>query len=201
MGFSFVFCVFLRTFASTMSLMLTVFLGALLSAGILIVAYFRYVDTREYHLARMPRTVRTMLYPVILFCFAYVYSIFYAISAYWISNIVDWVMNVTVGVIAELLGWSWAEVLWDVIGDVSGAGALVFAFVLPFSYIDFGPEKEYTFFYRLSILIPISILLICIITIKPLGGQEWYDITISVGAILVGAYITYSIMKDDLRGK
>ena len=180
-----------------MSLMLTAFLCGLASAAILFVAYGKYVDTRDYNLSRMPHVVRILLYPFIIVCFAYVYALFFAITVWGISGLIDWILKIFIAVFASVT-WPWVYTAFEIISDITASAVLVRGFMVPFTCIDFSPEKRYTYFYRLAILIPITILMLCMIIIKPMSGHSWYDIVIFSGAIVVAALFVLSEMKKQI---
>lgn len=178
-----------------MSLMLTAFLCGLASAAILFVAYGKYVDTRDHHLSRMPHAVRIMLYPFIIVCFAYVYALFFAITVWGISGLIEWVLGVFISVVTSVNDWPWLYTALEIISDITASAVLVKGFMVPFIWIDFGQEKRYTYFYRLAILIPITVLMLCMIIIKPMSGYSWYDVVIFSGAIVVAALYVLSDMN------
>ena len=183
-----------RTFAGNMGLMLTAFLCGLASAAILLAAYGKYVDSRDYNLSRMPHGVRILLYPCIMVCFAYVYALFFAITVWGISSVKEWLQGIFMAVFASVTS-PWVYTIFEIISDISASAVLVKGFMVPFTCIDFSPEKRYTFFYRLAILIPITIFMLCMIIIKPMSGHSWYDVTIFSGAIVVAALFVLSEMK------
>ena len=182
-----------------MSLMLTAFICAVIAAAILVWAYGAYADEHESHLSRMPKTVRILIYPVILLCFVYVYALFFAISVWGIPNIMEWLLSIIVAIIASVNEMPWLNTTLEIISEIVGCAVLIKGFLFPFILINFGPEKVYTFFYRLAILIPVTTLLLCMIIIKPMSGHEWYDVAIFSTAIVIGALVTFQMMIHDMK--
>ena len=179
--------------------MLQNFLLAIFSAAISFFAWGATLEDDGRHSSRLHWFFRLLVYPFYLFAFAYFFCLFFALTV-WIPNLIDEILKF---IVAMILLWmdtpDWVGYILLVVADLALTPILFFVFHVLVTIWDFGEDKYFTFFYRLFILIPMTIFMVYVIWFRPMDGLSWWDNAIYAGAIIVSAIYTYISMKEDLH--
>lgn len=180
--------------------MLQNFLLALFSAIISAVA-LNYSLTEDYNgniiqSSKLHWLFRIIVYPFYMFAFAYFYCLFFAITVK-VPALFEVILGFIVGMILLWMDTpEWVGLILLIISDLIITPVLVFVFGYLVTLWDFGRDRNFTFYYRLFILIPITIFMVYVIVFRPFDF-EWWDKVVFAGAIIFASAFSFIKMKED----
>lgn len=181
--------------------MLQNFLLAVLSAVISFLALnysLEEVNGEIKKTTRLHWIFRILVYPFYMFAFAYFFCLFFAITVK-VPGIFEIILGFIIGM---LFFWmdapEWIGYILLIISALIVTPVIVYVFSFLVNLWDFGEDKKFTFYYRLCVLIPITIFMVYVIVFRPFD-LEWWDKVIYAGTIIVSAILSYQFMKEDLN--